>query len=89
MPLYNPAGAGSGLSEAEVQALIDTHSADTTNVHGITDTSTLSGSDPAQGSFAPGSFTLATGKYAVMSDRLTLTSTQRATLAGTARLRIT
>jgi hypothetical protein len=39
--------------------------------------------------FAPGSFTVATGRFHIMSGRLQLTTTQRATLAGTARLRIT
>jgi hypothetical protein len=44
---------------------------------------------PWTGLYAPGSFTVPTGSYAVMSKRLALTTTQRATLAGTARLRIT
>jgi hypothetical protein len=43
----------------------------------------------ASTTYAPGSFTVATGNYAVMVRRLELTTTQRATLAGTARLRIT
>jgi hypothetical protein len=38
--------------------------------------------------YATGSFTVATGNGAIQVKRLTLTSTQRATLAGTARLRI-
>lgn len=46
-------------------------------------------SAPDTFSFAPGSFTVATGKYAIMSRRLQLTGSQRATLAGTSRLRIT
>lgn len=45
-------------------------------------------SDPIGGSYTPGSFTVATGRYASMVKRLQLTTTQRATLAGTARLRI-
>jgi len=45
--------------------------------------------DPYQGSYAPGSFVVPTGKYVVMSRRLTLTGAQRATLQGTAALRIT
>lgn len=45
--------------------------------------------DPPQGSFAPGSFVVPTGKFAIMSGRLALTGAQRATLAGTSRLRIT
>lgn len=45
--------------------------------------------DPLSQAYAPGSFTVADGKYAVMSRHLQLTSTQRATLAGTATLRIT
>jgi len=43
----------------------------------------------ASTTYAPGSFTVATGNYSIMSKRLELTTTQRATLAGTARLRIT
>lgn len=42
----------------------------------------------AIGSYAPGSFTIPTGKYVVMSKRLQLTGSQRVTLQGTARLRI-
>ena len=44
--------------------------------------------DPAIGSYAPGAFALATGQYATMVKRLTLTDSQRATLVGTACLRI-
>lgn len=40
------------------------------------------------GSFAPGSFTIATGQYANMVSHLILTDSQRVTLAGTARLYI-
>jgi hypothetical protein len=40
------------------------------------------------GAYAPGSLTVATGNFALMVKNLTLTSTQRLTLAGTARLRI-
>lgn len=39
--------------------------------------------------YAPGTFTLPTGQYIVMTKNLILTSTQRATLVGTSRLRIT
>lgn len=42
----------------------------------------------ASTAYAPGSFTVATGNYAVMVKRLELTTTQRSTLQGTARLRI-
>ena len=45
--------------------------------------------DPGSQPYAPGSFTIDTGRYLVMTKRLQLTGTQRATLAGTARLRIT
>jgi hypothetical protein len=38
--------------------------------------------------YATGSFTIPTGNGAYQVKRMTLTSTQRATLAGTARLRI-
>lgn len=40
-------------------------------------------------SFSPGSFTLATETFSIQSRRLKLTGTQRATLQGTAALRIT
>lgn len=40
------------------------------------------------GLYAPGSFSIPTGGFALMVARLTLTSSQRATLVGTARLRI-
>jgi hypothetical protein len=39
--------------------------------------------------YAPGSFTVADGHYAIVSRHLTLTGTQRATLAGNATLRMT
>lgn len=40
------------------------------------------------GEYAPGSFTIINGNFAIMVNRLTLTSTQRVTLQGTACLRI-
>jgi hypothetical protein len=40
------------------------------------------------GSYTPGSFTVLDGQFALMTTRLTLTGAQRATLAGTATLRI-
>lgn len=40
------------------------------------------------GAYAPGSFTVADGHFALMVKQLQLTGTQRVTLAGTARLRI-
>jgi hypothetical protein len=46
------------------------------------------GGQAAATSYAPGSFTVATGNYALMARRLQLTGSQRATLQGTARLRI-
>ena len=45
--------------------------------------------DPNPQSYTPGSFTVATGKYVILSKRLQLTGTQRLTVAGTARMRIT
>lgn len=42
----------------------------------------------ASTTYAPGSFAVADGNYAIMTRRLALTTTQRATLGGTARLRI-
>lgn len=44
------------------------------------------GSDPPTGLYAPGSFTVATGRWARMAKRLELTGAQRTTLQGTARL---
>jgi hypothetical protein len=41
------------------------------------------------GRYAPGPFTVFTGSYAVMANRLQLLSSQRANLVGTARLRVT
>ena len=38
------------------------------------------------GSYAPGAFTIRTGAHRLMSNHLVLTSTQRVTLQGTARL---
>jgi len=40
------------------------------------------------GDYAPGSFTVATGSFALMVKQLTITGTQVVTLNGTARLRI-
>ena len=48
-----------------------------------------SATDPFVGAYSPGSFTIATEKYAVLSRRLKLTTTQRLTVAGTGALRIT
>lgn len=45
-------------------------------------------SDPFIGAYAPGSFKIPTGKYAVMSSMLQLTGSQQVELAGTATLRI-
>jgi hypothetical protein len=45
--------------------------------------------DPLTQSYSPGSFTVATERYAIMSRHLKLTTTQRVILAGTATLRIT
>lgn len=60
-----------------------------TGATGATGPTGPTAADPVLGSFAPGSFTIATGKYAVMSKMLTLTTTQQVVLQGTARLRIT
>jgi hypothetical protein len=38
--------------------------------------------------YAPGSFTIADGRFEIMSKRLQLTGTQRLTMQGTGRLRI-
>src|SRR5438067_13813109 len=43
-------------------------------------------SDPSFGSYAPGSFTLATGKYMVMVNHLILAGSQSAVLQGTSSL---
>lgn len=45
--------------------------------------------DPIQQAYAPGAFTVLTGKYVILSKRLQLTGSQRVTIAGTARVRIT
>lgn len=45
-----------------------------------------SAASPTIGNQAPGSFTVATDQYGLMGKRLTLTTTQRGTLQGTARL---
>jgi hypothetical protein len=44
--------------------------------------------DPNGGSYAPGSFNVMTGRYALMVERLQLTATQRMNIQGTGRLRI-
>jgi hypothetical protein len=44
--------------------------------------------DPIIGSYSPGSFTIPTGKYADLVKRLILTGSQRLTVQGTGRLRI-
>jgi len=44
--------------------------------------------DPPQGSYAPGSFLVATGKFGMMVRELSLSGTQRVLLEGTARLTI-
>lgn len=43
---------------------------------------------PVPGTMSPGSFTIATGRFGLMAKRLTLTSSQRATVQGTGRLTI-
>lgn len=45
--------------------------------------------DPNQQSYSPGSFTIATEKYVIISRHLKLTTTQRVTLQGTSTLRMT
>lgn len=45
--------------------------------------------DPNSQSYTPGTFSVSTGRYVLLSRRLQLTGTQRATLAGTSRMRIT
>lgn len=44
--------------------------------------------DPLSQAFAPGSFSVATGDYVVMTDQLELTNSQTVTLVGTAVLRV-
>jgi hypothetical protein len=51
-------------------------------------TVTIAGGAGANTAYAPGSFTVATGNFAIHIKRLQLTSTQRMTLAGTARFRL-
>ena len=45
-------------------------------------------SDPNPQSYTPGSFSVVTGKYVILCNHLQLTTSQRATLAGTSRMRI-
>jgi hypothetical protein len=52
-------------------------------------TPTASVTDPNPQSYSPGSFTVATEKYVIVARRLKLTGSQRATLQGTAALRLT
>jgi hypothetical protein len=42
--------------------------------------------DPAERSYSPGSFMVTTEHYTIMAKHLKLTTTQRVTLEGTARL---
>lgn len=46
------------------------------------------GTDPPQGSYAPGSYTIATGKFRLAVQRQSFTSAQRLTVQGTARMRL-
>jgi len=50
---------------------------------------TLSSKSAITGTYAPGSFTVATNSFGFHVKRLTLSGVQRCTLSGTARLRIT
>lgn len=50
---------------------------------------TIAISDPQPQSYTPGSFTVATGTYVILCNHLQLTGSQRATGAGTSRIRIT
>jgi len=60
----------------------------TTANHAATKAYVDAGGSIAQ-NYAPGTFTLATEQFAIFSRHLKLTTTQRATLQGTATLRIT
>lgn len=60
----------------------------TTNATTDSVTIAASGGSGSNTLYAPGSVTVATGNFAMHVKRLQLTSTQRLTLAGTARLRI-
>lgn len=44
------------------------------------------GADPPEGSYAPGSYTIATGKFRSANQRQQFTTTQRLTVQGTGRL---
>lgn len=47
-----------------------------------------SAADPPQGSYAPGSYTIADGKFRIAVKRQQFTTTQRLTIAGTGRLTV-
>jgi len=95
VPITNPSRVevqDEGATQGLVDQLDFAGAGVTATVSGRKATVTIpggAGSDPFQGSYAPGSFTIATGKYVVMSKRLELTGTQRVTGQGTARLRVT
>lgn len=77
--------------ESEVDAL-ETANADLTGRMEVVEAAvgvTPDTTDLFIGSYAPGSFTIPTGQYAVMSKQLQLTGSQSAVLAGTATLRVT
>lgn len=55
----------------------------------ITPNSSAVITDPNQQAYAPGSFTVATGKYIIMSNHWIGTGTQHFIGQGTARIRVT
>lgn len=57
-------------------------------IGGVTIVGGGGGTDPPQGSYAPGSYTIATGKFRIAVKRQQFTTTQRLTIQGTARLSI-
>jgi hypothetical protein len=80
---HAPANAqkNSDITKAEIEAKLVGEIATHTHPSGAI-------SDPNPQAYAPGSFTLANDKYAILAKRLTMTGSQRATLQGTSQLRV-
>lgn len=71
----------SDITKAEIEARLTGEISSHTHAPG-------GGADPTQGSFAPGSFTITTGKYALMAHTVEMTTTQQLIGEGTSCLRV-